>query len=559
MVRQKLGVLLWLKGQAMHGLGRTREALSLAQSACEELSRYRDPDSLWKAQWLRARTLAAVERTEEALSAFADAVTTIDGLRKASLGYRLDSTYLRDKLPVFEDAIAVTSARGDAERCCRMIEMVKSRALTATLSLPAAERRDQGEIEKKIDELSRRMDAAEYRGYAEGWTAELEQERTRLQAERAVLLERQRFSDPRWRSLSEPVSLDVSKLQELLARRVQAALSLFQHDDVVTCILATGSSLHVADARLSATTQKSLSRYVSNLRAKRPVPEWFDLSEHLNVGAEDILPPALLEQALEAGSLVMVPHGMLHVVPWAGLRYRGKRLAERISVGVLPNLSCISMLDSTPPVSASVVLIGAPDCSRLPDLPPLPLSRDELYSIADLYSRKGMLAAEVAEGASATEERFWELTRSERHSGSILHVATHGDFVTGEPMSSGLLFTDGRADAAEIASRRLSCEEVVLSACASGFRPQEVTGIPLTGDDIVGLPGAVLEAGARSVLMSIPRVRDDAARQFMVTYHRYRSGGVFPLESFKKTQVEMLESERYPAHLWIGFTMYGCQ
>ncbi len=73
---------------------------------------------------------------KEALYAYSEAVSTVSILRKVPLGYRLDSAYLMDKIELFENAIKLAYSVGKGGRCCEFIEQVKSRILTATLSIP---------------------------------------------------------------------------------------------------------------------------------------------------------------------------------------------------------------------------------------------------------------------------------------------------------------------------------------------------------------------------------------------------------------------------------------
>ena len=75
-----------------------------------------------------------------------------------------------------------------------------------------------------------------------------------------------------------------------------------------------------------------------------------------------------------------------------------------------------------------------------------------------------------------------------------------------------MLVIDGKVDAAELADTHVRYDEVVLSACSTGWRPQAAQGIELSGDDVLGLPGALLEAGARAVVVSIPKAADEATR-----------------------------------------------
>ena len=141
----------------------------------------------------------------------------------------------------------------------------------------------------------------------------------------------------------------------------------------------------------------------------------------------------------------------------------------------------------------------------------------------------------------------------------ILHITSHGTFEPYEPMNSGLLLTDAKVDAAEIARSSVKYNEVILSACSSGWRPVKVQDIELSGDDILGLPGSFLEAGARSVLVSIPLADDRAACRFMTIYHQNRLNGKTPLTSLQETQKAMLSNSEYEPFTWIGFTVYGCQ
>lgn len=149
-------------------------------------------------------------------------------------------------------------------------------------------------------------------------------------------------------------------------------------------------------------------------------------------------------------------------------------------------------------------------------------------------------------GPAATEAGFWQLAKHESSPGNILHIACHGNYAMGDPLNSGLLLTDAKIDATEIARSQLKYNEVILSACNTGYRPTEVKELTLSGDDILGLPGAFLEAGARSVLVSIPRARDDAALTFMTIYHENRVEAKSPLTSLQQTQKTMLADSLCP-------------
>lgn len=71
-----------------------------------------------------------------------------------------------------------------------------------------------------------------------------------------------------------------------------------------------------------------MDRYQHNLQTEKPTVELFDPgSQELSIDASDLVPSSLMKDAVQNdGGLIIVPHGSLHVIPWAGLTFDGKRL-----------------------------------------------------------------------------------------------------------------------------------------------------------------------------------------------------------------------------------------
>ena len=98
-----------------------------------------------------------------------------------------------------------------------------------------------------------------------------------------------------------------------------------------------------------------------------------------------------------------------------------------------------------------------------------------------------------------------------------------------------------------------------MSACSTGWRPSAVAGVEIVGDDILGLPGAFMEAGVRDVIVSIPRAEENAAAAMMIEYHKSRAAGAPPLHALRQAQLAMLGGKKHPPCLWVGFALYGCR
>lgn len=438
--------------------------------------------------------------------------------------------------------------------------MIKSRTLIVSLSISAESTiKSSDELETRFDDLSRGLDALEYSGYKNGKSDELKRKRETLLAERDALLERFRFSDPHWRAMTNPVPFDFHKINGILSAREQTALSLFYTAKTITAVLIKEGKSSVDSVEIPSDVNFRLNDYVSNLQSANPTPLFYDLSTGLGIGAKHLIPEELLKQALQSKGLNIVPHGLLHLVPWAGLIFRGRRLFEYCPVGLLPNLACVPSLETNFSTKPEAALVGAPDYSELPNIPPLPNAEKEISDIEQLYLSESKIISSVLSNEKATEAGFWKLLRHGDMGSGVLHIVCHGTFEQDEPMNSGLLLSDSKVDAAEISSSRLRYDEVTLSACSSGWRPTKVKDVELLGDDILGLPGDFLEAGVSSVLVSIPRADDRAAYRFMVLYHQNRLSGKSPLAAFQETQKAMLFDQECKPFTWIGFTIYGFQ
>lgn len=236
--------------------------------------------------------------------------------------------------------------------------------------------------------------------------------------------------------------------------------------------------------------------------------------------------------------------------------------SEYCPIGILPNLSFIKLLNSSDSVSAEhleIAIVGPPTYQRMSSFRSLGGAEKEIELIKAIYLDYGMKVLEpVLRRSESNEENFWKLAlRQDISGGGILHIACHGNIDHFEPMNSGLLLENSKVDAAEISLRRIKYEEVVLSACSTGWRPTKVQDIEPISDDILGLPGAFLKAGSKSVLVSITPAEDTAASKFMQIYHENRTEGLMPLLALQKAQITMLADKRFPPYSWIGFSVYG--
>jgi CHAT domain-containing protein len=96
---------------------------------------------------------------------------------------------------------------------------------------------------------------------------------------------------------------------------------------------------------------------------------------------------------------------------------------------------------------------------------------------------------------------------------SIVHFATHARFVPGSPLEAAISLADGDLTAREVMTLPLRADLVVLSACETGRAES------LAGDEVAGLAMALLQAGARTVLVSLWPVSGLATATMMSAFY----------------------------------------
>jgi len=161
----------------------------------------------------------------------------------------------------------------------------------------------------------------------------------------------------------------------------------------------------------------------------------------------------------------------------------------------------------------------------------LPATRSEIKIVADILKSRGWNVADFT-AETATEENIKSAFKP-----IILHVATHGFFqaqdtnTSNDPLfRSGLMLAnagetlngnkslnaeDGILTSAEAMNLNLdNTELVVLSACETGL------GEIKNGEGVYGLQRAFKVAGAKSIIMSLWKVSDDATQELMVSFYK---------------------------------------
>jgi CHAT domain-containing protein len=248
--------------------------------------------------------------------------------------------------------------------------------------------------------------------------------------------------------------------------------------------------------------------------------------------------------------LIIVPHGALHYLPFQALHNADGFLIERHPVALEPSASiAVQLVTRERKVASKLVAFGNPTIAPAYALPG---AEAEVRAIAPLFASK-----EVFLQGDATRLSF----RDNAPTGRILHVATHAQADTIDPLHSRILLApatqpaDGPDSllAKDIYNLKLNNVSLVtLSACETGL------GRIARGDEILGFTRAFFYAGATSLIVSMWPVADESSALTMRTFYSQLANGDEAIDAMRTAQLAVLHNPRF-AHpfFWAPFDLMG--
>jgi tetratricopeptide (TPR) repeat protein len=233
--------------------------------------------------------------------------------------------------------------------------------------------------------------------------------------------------------------------------------------------------------------------------------------------------------------LAVVPHGLLHHVPFHALFDGESYLLERFEISYAPSVKIYSLCQKQLPQEFKEALVMSVADSRIPSV------TEEANIVA-----RHLPSAEVLCDQDATVEAL----RSRASGHSVLHLACHGVFRADNPMFSSLKLHDGWLTAADIMRLDLGGALVTLSACESG------RNAVLPGDELIGLTRGVLGAGAATLVGSLWLVQDETTAWLMGRLYEQLHIGIERATALRDAQLELKAKFPHP-YYWAPFVLIG--
>jgi CHAT domain-containing protein len=504
----------------------------------------------------------------QALDEYEFAIQSLEILRgRMMVEFRAD--FLEDKQSLYEDVVSLYIDLGYPQQALQHAERAKSRALLELI----AYRLDLGlavldSDDKVLAAELVRLRAERDRLYRR-WESDMVKEEMRLrggqvfeegvhQAQAEVISIEKRITGI-WHKLlihNAAYARDAS-LWQVRVEPVQPYLQadtllleyFFTHDQVCLFLVGHDSLQALRLQAGKAEIQRLLQRLWLNWKAAttQPVSEAAKLKPNADgvLGQLERLLLAPVGEHLAAyHKLVIVPHGILHYLPFHALFDGQDYLIANHEISYLPAASFLRYSQETQREGSGFLVAGNSYGGRLP------FTTEEAGTVARLWNAKPLIEEQ------ATLARLQQEAPGRRG----LHLATHGSFRADNPLFSGLALADGWLTTLDIFNLRLQASLVTLSACETG------RSLVAGGDELLGLMRAFLYAGAASLVLSQWVVDDRSTARLMERFYTHLANGLSKGAALRQAQLSFL-AEQPPAsggpaayshpYYWAPFFLVG--
>lgn len=553
--RERVSIRAALVGAAI-ARQRVGEALRWARAATTIADSLGDPEAQFQALEAEGAALEAAGRGA-ALDIYLRALDLLESWRgRLALG-DLRMGVAEPRLSVYEGAIRLLLKGNRPSEAFAVAERARARLLLELMADrdgQAARSREQDLRQRLRERYAARSEVKD-----EATRNSLGREIDSLTAELTRLLEVAKAHDSIGgvRQLRPHRSAEVQR--HLLMDSKRALLAYFWGDSVVYGWWVTADSVHGT----ALGPVDSLAILVSFLRTalERPLPDslWRGVARRAYQRLVEPLAPRPVEQLLIVadGPLAHVPLETLvppnSAQPWGA--------TQRIAYG--PSASVLTGLANAPRSEhrvRSMLAVGNPSASAAPALAeasrrreetsstaPLPYAEQEARDLHKLFRAGG---ADLLTGVRASTAR-WLAFHPRRY--RYLHFAVHAHVSDRHPEQTHLALAGGGLDLAAIRRLHLESDLVSLSACETAL------GRRVRGEGVIGLSHAFLAAGARGTVVTLWRISDRSAADFIREFYQELHAGRAPADALLVVRQRWISSGGAEAHpsRWAPFILVG--
>jgi CHAT domain-containing protein/Tfp pilus assembly protein PilF len=543
----------WLHAEIERTIDHANEARDLFERALQDSLR-KEQAQIAERCYTGLGLLAVMEgETAVAEQHFKNAIAVTEELRAPLPGEEFKTAFFANKLVPYNELVRICLAGGEERvvEALTLVESARSRSLVDSLGTGdenLIEPRDafeadllaqMNELREELNylykESNHRVSVVDQKKLRQ-WQRELRKR------ENKVLEITRQLHHRRENVLSPARSFDVRQLQKHLGEDEALVEYTALGDELLAFIVMRGrvyvarklASVKEIDERLNA-----MRSQIDTLRFGSPTMRKYlpTLTAKINVYLKKLYDALIrpLEQILEQRTLIIVPCGRLHYLPFHALHDGEKYLIERCEISYAPSAAMFLQCVQRGAHSLNRALILGVSDKRAPRI------ADEIQAMKDLFPDVTTLSEGSATAAA--------LRRESSHV-DVVHLACHGQFRSDNPLFSALKLADGWFTVRDAYSLKLDNALVTLSGCETGVN------VVAPGDELIGLARGFFAAGARSVLLSLWMVDDEATNQIMIDFYQETKKGRSLSASLRAAQLKMLQKHPHP-FFWSPFVLVG--
>ena len=256
-----------------------------------------------------------------------------------------------------------------------------------------------------------------------------------------------------------------------------------------------------------------------------------------------------IEDLLDGDELIIVPDGSSSLTPWAAL-------SECLRIRTVPSLTSLKLITDCPHEyhnKSGVLLVGDPCLEQVrkkgkPVYEKLQYARKEVKEIGKILNSQPLI------GKDATKQAVLSGIQSV----ALIHIAAHGNPKSGEialapnpGWESKIPEEEYILKLSDVQAVKMRARLVVLSCCHSGKGEVKSEGV-------VGIARAFLFAGARSVMVSLWAIDDEATMEYMRSFYQHLKDGKSASVALQKAVKCLRNSNRFSApKYWAPFVLIG--
>ncbi len=241
-------------------------------------------------------------------------------------------------------------------------------------------------------------------------------------------------------------------------------------------------------------------------------------------------------------------------------------LIEKFNISYAPSANAyLALQEKESSQKSSSLLIGDPEIvnakfvysirgSLLEDkemlrdinLATLDFSKEEIEGIGNILKNTEVFLSE-----KATESNFKKYAPES----SIIHLSTHSFLYNNQPLivfsNNGNTPNDGLLERGEIAQLNLNADMVVLSSCKSGLGELDKS------EGVLGMQKSFIDAGAKSVVVSLWDVNDKYTSILMKYFYKFLSDGNNKSKALRLAKVQFIKNQSPNPYYWAAFVLTG--